>query len=280
MKHLLISVLCLCPFIGFGQINSPDASPAATITQALGFGTVTVEYNRPQLNGRNMFEQLTREGQVWRTGANMATRLTTTEAIKIEGKELPAGKYSIYSIPGKDAWTIIINKKIQWGTVYEEAEDLMRITVATRQTDEREESFMFYFTNATAEKATLGFKWENTKVELGLEAPVYEKVLAQIKEVMADPSKAEPGDFYTASDFYLKNNLDSKKALEWANKFAEMNPDKYWSYRLQARAYAANEDFEKAIEAAAKSTGMAKEAGNEDYVFMNTRDIKKWMGKK
>ncbi len=75
LHSVLISVLLLCSGTLFGQINTPDASPAATISQGFGFSNVTIEYNRPQLRGRDMFANLTREGEVWRTGANMSTRL-------------------------------------------------------------------------------------------------------------------------------------------------------------------------------------------------------------
>ena len=106
--------------------------------------------------------------------------------------------------------------------------------------------------------------------------PAQEKVLAQIKEVMADESKAEDGDFYTASNYYLEKGLDAKKALKWANVYVEKQGDKYWAYRLQARALAANGKYNDAIKAAEKSTEMAKVAGNMDYVHNNGKSIAEW----
>jgi len=164
--------------IGHGQIKAPDASPAATLSQVVGFATVTIEYNRPQLKGRDMFAELTREGEVWRTGANMSTRLTTTDEISIEGSKIPAGNYSIYSIPGMKEWTVIINKKIQWGTMYNQEDDLLRVTVPTLKTTATVESFNFYFSKVAEESAMLGFEWGNAKVELKIEASVQQKVLA------------------------------------------------------------------------------------------------------
>jgi len=281
MKSQTAFTLILLLYYGTvaAQINTPEASPAATISQVFGFSSVTIEYNRPQLKGRDMFADLTREGEVWRTGANMSTRLTVVEDILIEGKNLSAGKYSIYSIPGKKEWTIIINNKIQWGTIYNQEEDFMRITVPTKISSEKSESFTFYFTNVTEESATLGFTWENTKVEMDLKAPVHEKVLAQIKEVMGDESTATDGDFYAASDYYLLKSLDAKKALKWANTFVENQSDKYWGYRLQARALAANDKYDEAIIAATKSTELATEAGNMDYVHLNNKSIADWQMK-
>lgn len=273
---ILLSLFVLMPGLISAQIKTPDASPAATVAQSFGFSNVSIEYNRPQLSGRDMFANLTREDEVWRTGANMATRLTVTGDVTIEGKSLPAGKYSIYSIPGKKEWTIIINNKIQWGTVYTKEEDFLRFTVPTKKAAEKNESFTFYFSNVTEESATLGFAWENTKVEMSMTAPIHEMVLAQIKEVMADESKATDGDFYAASDYYLKKGLDAKKALLWANNFVEMQSDKYWGYRLQGRALAANGQYKEAITAAEKSTKIATEAGNMDYVHNNGKSIAAW----
>ena len=279
MKHNFTFLICLMAIITsnlMAQIKTPEASPAATITQNIGFSTATIEYNRPQLKGRDMFGNLTREGEVWRTGANMSTRLTISEGMTIEGMNLPAGQYSIYSIPGKKEWTIIINNKIQWGTVYTQEEDFLRFSVPTKKSAEKQESFTFYFANVTEESATLGFAWENTKVEMAFEAPVHEKVVAQIKEVMSNEDAATDGDFYAASDYYLNKGLDAQKALKWANVFVEKQGDKYWAHRLQARALAANGKYKEAIEAANKSTELATAAGNMDYVHNNGKSIAEW----
>ena len=181
--------------IGYCQIKVPEASPAATISQAIGFANVSIEYNRQQLKGRDMFADLTREGEVWRTGANMSTRLTTTGETLIEGNKIPAGNYSIYSIPGKKVWPVIINKKIQWGTGYSQEDDFLRVTVPTLNSPNKVESFNFYFSAVTEESANLGFSWGNSKVEVKIEAPVHANLLAQIDGVMGDESKATDGDF-------------------------------------------------------------------------------------
>ncbi len=276
LQSLMSTALLLSSLTVFGQIKTPDASPASTISQSIGFSTVTIDYNRPQLKGRDMFTNLTREGEVWRTGANMSTRLTVTGEVTIEGKSLPEGKYSIYSIPGKKEWTIIINNKIQWGTVYNKEEDFLRFTVPTKKAAVKSESFTFYFSDVTEESANLGFTWENTKVEMSMKAPVHEKVLAQINQVMSDESTAEVGDFYAASNYHLEKGLDAKKALRWANIYVEKDGDKYWAHRLQARALAANGKYSEAIKAANKSTELAKAAGNMDYVYNNGKSIAEW----
>ncbi|MEP5936386.1 MAG: DUF2911 domain-containing protein, partial [Winogradskyella arenosi] len=103
----------------FSQINIPPASPTASVSQSIGFSNVSINYSRPALKGRDMYKILTREGKVWRTGANMCTILSVDGDIYIEGNKIPTGKYSIYSIPNKDTWTVILNHKISWGTEYD-----------------------------------------------------------------------------------------------------------------------------------------------------------------
>ncbi len=87
----------------------------------------------------------------------MATRLTLSNEISINGNLIPSGKYSIYSIPGKSTWTVIINKRVSWGTQYNESQDLVRIDVATKVSDDWNESFTFYFSNVTENSGNLGF---------------------------------------------------------------------------------------------------------------------------
>ncbi|MHB1177081.1 MAG: DUF2911 domain-containing protein [Daejeonella sp.] len=134
MKKLLTLTLIAGLITSFNasaqQDKSKRPSPPAKVSQTLSSGAeVSIDYSRPSVKGRSM-TQLTPAGKVWRTGANEATVFETSKDVKIEGKTLPAGKYSIYSIPGDKKWTIIFNKAWnQWGTVYKDAEDALRVDV-------------------------------------------------------------------------------------------------------------------------------------------------------
>ncbi|MBA4139594.1 MAG: DUF2911 domain-containing protein, partial [Segetibacter sp.] len=92
--------------------------------------TITIDYSQPSVKGRTIGKDIAPFGKVWRTGANEATTFEINKDAKVEGKPLKAGKYSLYSIPGKDEVTVIFNKTWnQWGTVYNEAEDVLRVKV-------------------------------------------------------------------------------------------------------------------------------------------------------
>jgi Protein of unknown function (DUF2911) len=119
------------------QDKSKRPSPPAMVKQVLASGaTISIDYSQPSVKGRTIGVELEpKEGQVWRTGANEATVFETDKALTINGKTLPAGKYALFSISGKDSWTIIFNKTWkQWGAYdYKESDDALRITVTPQK---------------------------------------------------------------------------------------------------------------------------------------------------
>lgn len=136
MKRFLLFSLLAAIFIIMLQACSPEdkskrPSPPATATETTTNGnTITINYSRPSIKGRTIGKDIATFGEVWRTGANEATTLEITKDAKIEGKPLPKGKYSLYTIPGEKTWTIIFNKTWdQWGTEYKEADDALRVQV-------------------------------------------------------------------------------------------------------------------------------------------------------
>jgi Protein of unknown function (DUF2911) len=113
--------------------KSKRPSPPALVTQEIGSGAViSIDYSQPSVKGRTIGKDLEpKDGEVWRTGANEATIFETSKAVKVEGKDLPAGKYALFTISGNESWTIIFNKTFkQWGAYdYKQAEDALRVTV-------------------------------------------------------------------------------------------------------------------------------------------------------
>lgn len=132
MKPVVLALFALVSMSVAAQGDkSKRPSPPAIVTQTIkGGATLTIDYSQPSLKGRKIGAEIAPYGQVWRTGANEATVFETSQDIKVEGKALPAGKYSLYSIPGEKDWVFIFNKTWkQWGTQYNEAEDALRVTV-------------------------------------------------------------------------------------------------------------------------------------------------------
>lgn len=127
--------------------KSKRPSPPAMVKQTIKSGaTISINYSQPSVKGRTIGKDVEpMEGQVWRTGANEATVFETDKALTINGKTLPAGKYALFSISGKETWTIIFNKTWdQWGAYdYKEADDALRITVTPQKTETFSEKLTF-----------------------------------------------------------------------------------------------------------------------------------------
>jgi hypothetical protein len=109
----------------------------------LALGKITVTYSRPNVKGRKIFGGINPYGEVWRTGANAATTITFSENVLLEGNKVPAGTYSLFSIPEQNTWTIILNKTVkQWGAYsYKKEDDFLRFTVKPVTVKEKRESF-------------------------------------------------------------------------------------------------------------------------------------------
>jgi hypothetical protein len=132
-KLLLLSVIALVAMGVQAQQGdkSKRPSPPAKVSETTSKGvTITIDYSQPAVKNREIGKEIAPFGKVWRTGANEATVFEVNKEVKIEGKDLPAGKYGLYSIPGKDEWVFIFNKTWnQWGTNYKEGDDALRVKV-------------------------------------------------------------------------------------------------------------------------------------------------------
>ncbi|MEL7832644.1 DUF2911 domain-containing protein [Fodinibius sp. Rm-B-1B1-1] len=145
--------------------EEPRVSPNATVSQTVGTTDITITYGRPAVNDRKIFGELVPYDEVWRTGANESTALVVSDDVIIEGNELEAGTYSIYTIPNENEWTIIINSKMSWGTQYDQSQDVMRFTVEPQEANYMER-LLFYFEDVTQESATIVLHWDTVKVPI------------------------------------------------------------------------------------------------------------------
>jgi hypothetical protein len=125
---------------------------------------ITVDYSSPRAKGRRIFGDLVPYGQVWRTGANEATTFITTANLKAGSLNIPAGNYTIFTIPNQDKWTLIINRKTgEWGIPYEyESDELGRVDMKVSQTPSTVENFTISL-NQMGNSCALNMSWENTK---------------------------------------------------------------------------------------------------------------------
>jgi hypothetical protein len=134
---------------------SPPAKAEATIAGK----KVTIDYSAPSVRGRKIYGDLVPYGQVWRTGANAATTLKTEADLLIGATKVPAGTYTLYTVPDQNGWKLIINKQTgQWGTDYDQAQDLGRVEMQTEKLNAPVETFKISIANGK-----LTIDWENTR---------------------------------------------------------------------------------------------------------------------
>ena len=161
MKRFIpIILLALAAVTGFGQDKSKRPSPPASAEGVIDGVKVKIDYSAPSAKGRKMLGGKEPFGTVWRTGANETTSIEFSGPVKIEGKDLAAGKYALFTIPGENEWVIIFNKTIAWGPYsYKKEEDVLRVTVKPGKTDSFVETFLI-----AIDKDQVTMKWENTMV--------------------------------------------------------------------------------------------------------------------
>lgn len=266
---LLFVALGLCTQLNAQGIKLPQASSGQTIIQDFGLGKITLTYSRPNTKGRKVFGALEPYGAVWRTGANSATVIKFTDAVKIEGQDIPAGEYGLFTIPGKTEWTFILNKTAkQWGAYdYKEAEDILRVKVKPMNMKDKMETFTMQFANVTPTAAQLHIMWENTAVAINITTSIDDKVMANIAEAM----KGDKKPYMPAAIYYYDNGKDLATALNWMNEAEKADGKAPWVKLWKGRIQLKMGDKAGAQASAQAGLASATEMKNDEYVRLNTQ---------
>jgi hypothetical protein len=253
------------------RINFPAPSPAATLKQRVGLTDIEIVYSRPGAKGRQMLGGKEPYGKVWRTGANGATKIAFSTAVKFGGAEVPAGTYGLFSIPGETEWTVILSKNsTQWGAfTYDQKDDFVRVTTMPVKLAEPVETFTIDLNDLRDGSATLNLIWEKIRVPVKIEVDILGALLPQIDAAMAAEGGRKP--YAQAAQFYLDQNLDLKKALGWTEAAIteRANPT---NVHLKAKLLAQMGDKAGAMAAARQSielAGKADEGVKTEYTKLN-----------
>ena len=282
MKKLLSIAIIFCISLSVNaQIDAPQPSPFGKIEQKVGLTDVTIEYSRPGMRGRTIFGDLVPYGEIWRTGANANTKITFSDDVMINGKELKKGSYAIYSIPAEDNWEVMFyNSTDNWGVPqnWDESKVALKATAETMEMPMDMETFTIVIDELKNDSAALNFIWENTVAMLKLEVPTEKKAMASIEKVMNGPTA---NDYFAAGTFYHEAGKDLDKAYQWVSKATEMAGDQaFWMLRRKSLIEAEMGKKKEAIATAKKSMASAEKANNADYVKMNKESIAEWEGSK
>lgn len=162
-KITMLLVAVFMTTISIAQ-EKKQASPAATAKGTISGANITINYSSPFVKGRVIWGELVPYNKVWRAGANAPTTFETDKALKIEGKDLPAGKYAVYVIPEKDAATVIFGKDPKMSAYdYDQAKDQLRVKVKTKKSAKMNESLVY-----TVNKNNVTLSWENLDIPVSV----------------------------------------------------------------------------------------------------------------
>ena len=250
----------------------PAPSPTQTVKQEFAIGTITLVYSRPAAKGRKIYGDLVPYNKIWRTGANAATKISFSEPVEMDGKNVDTGTYVLYTVPGVDSWEVVLNKGLSnWGTDgYKESEDVMRFKVSPSKVKSKIETFTMEFTNVLPTSCALEIKWEKTAVVIPIAANFKEKVRAQIDAAM----KTDKKPYWQAAQFYNEYDSNLPMALENVTNAIAANDKAFWMWIYKAKIQKDMGDKAGAMASSKKSLELATEAKNDDYVKMN-KDLQK-----
>lgn len=276
MKLLKTTLLAFAVAAGqstFAQtLKVPAPSPAQTIKQAFALSEITIDYSRPSAKGRVVYGDLVPFGKIWRTGANNATKITFGEDVKVEGLDVKAGTYAIYSVPNKDSWEIMLYKDLTLGgdvAEYKKENELLRFVVKPSALNDKVETFAINVTDITSSTANIELVWEKTKVSFKVSADIDSKIMKAIDANVIKDNKP----YYQAARYYYDTDKDLIQAGLWADKAMEANPKAYWIVLLKAKIQLKAGDKKGAATTAQQVITLAKEDKNEDYVKMGQEVI-------
>ncbi|MGK9476843.1 DUF2911 domain-containing protein [Melioribacter sp. OK-6-Me] len=260
MKKLL-SIIILVTSVINGQLELPRLSPKAEVYQRLGYTDISIEYSRPGVKGRKIWDGLVPYGKVWRTGANESTRIKFTTDVIINGQTVPAGIYSLFTIPEKDEWTIILNKKLGWGLDYKPEEDLMRFKVKPERT-EFTERLLFLFPVISDSICTVEMRWENLKISFDISVKLNEEVYKRIKEALAKADSDDWQVYLEAARYAAENGVFLNEAEIWTEKALSITKN-FYTYLIKAKLLYRQGKYSEAL----FTLEQCREAGrnNDDY---------------
>lgn len=239
------------------QPDLPRPSPNAKVSQFIGLTEITVEYSSPAVKGRKIWGELVPYDQMWRTGANQATKVSFSRDTTFGGHLVLAGTYALFTIPGKGAWTVILNKKAEQsgtGSDYKAELDLVRFQVHPKPAPMRER-MTFLFSDFTDDKGSLDLEWEKLRLPIPIKVSTEAQAIANINKTLDNTWRT-----YASSARYM---ADTKKDYDTALKYIDQSlalKEDWFNLWIKATIVAAQGHRKDAIALAEKSYELGKKA--------------------
>ncbi len=247
MKPYLVILFSLSTFCLAAQLEFPSLSPKGTVEQKIGLTTISVEYERPTARGRDIFGKLVPYKILWRTGAGNCTKIKFENEVLIDNKKIPAGQYSLFTIPDKQEWTVIFNSDTTlYGTGgYDESKDIIRFKTKAKTTDRYYESFTIDI-DITEVNAELNISWEKTRIAFEINTQTNENLKKQVNEQLLSDKVKDPQLLAMGAEYYYFQNKDLETGLKLINKALEIR-EKSWYYGLKTDLLTKSKKYEEAL---------------------------------
>jgi Protein of unknown function (DUF2911) len=248
------------------QLDLPRQSPKASVSLTVGYTQVSIEYGSPAVRERKIWGELVPFGQVWRMGANEATTIQFTTDATVEGQKVPAGKYSLFAVPGEKEWTLILNKTSkQWGSFnYKKENDLLRFNVIPVK-GSFYERLSFSFSDITDNSAAVVLNWEYLAISFKVEVDLLHQTYSKIKDAIA----AKPDDWHVyaqGANYAAENGLYLEEAVQWIDKAISLEAG-YVPYFLKAKILYKEKKYTEALQALEKCRDIGHTDKNWDSII-------------
>ncbi len=267
-SKVIFSTVGICLMLAFTatiksqSLNYPQPSPSSSVMQVVGITEVSVEYSSPGVKGRTIWGDLVPYDKVWRTGANMATEISFSTDVKINGSDLAAGDYSLWTIPGKTEWSVMFNSKTNIsGGAYDRANDVLTVKIKP-ETGEFRERMTFLIENNTNDAADIVLHWEKLRVVLKMEVSTQQMV---VKEAAKEVEETWSTSF-NAANYHLGENIDLEKGLDYA-VISTTIKEVYWNLRVKAQLEAKLGKKDAAIKTMTKAIELGNAMENAPFDF-------------
>lgn len=256
-----LSLIAFGGVAGAQQPDLPRPSPTAKVSQRVGLTDVSVEYSSPGVKDRVIWGELVPWDELWRTGANAATKLTVSQDVKVGGKPVPAGTYSLFMIPKKDGdWTVVINQDPNLGGTrgYDEKKDVARIQAKTEAIPKRER-MTFLFADTTDDATSLDLEWDEVRVRVPIQMDTAAQADASVDAAVRDAARTQAN----AARWLLEQKKDLDRALKLVEASMATDPSWYAAW-IQAQILKEKGEDEKALASAKQAYDLGKKA---DFFF-------------
>lgn len=265
-------VLVAAPVVA--QVDVPRVSQSASISQTIGLTDIEITYSRPGVKDRQVWGELVPWNELWRTGANEATTIEFSHDVMVEGHEVPAGKYALFTVPGQDEWTVILNS--DWdqpgSSRYDESKDVARFQVKPER-GPFQEWMTFQFPEIAADSATIELSWKETRIPFRVEVDTSSIVLDHARsELERMGSWVHP---FRAADYAFAEGIVNDESMGWIDRSIALQ-ETWWNLSLKARMLARAGRTAEAKATAARALALAKTLDNPPDTSALEAELATW----